>query len=100
MGLRSELQTLLEALGAAKVYFQPPANHQLEFPCIVYSRSALHTDYADNSPYRRKKRYMVTVIDPNPDSDIPDKISDLPLCSFDRFFTSDHLNHDVFSLFF
>jgi len=96
---RLDLQEILVGI-TPNVYFQPPANTQLEFPCIVYSRSAIRTEFADNSPYARKKRYQVTVIDENPDSTIPDDVGALPMCSFERFFTADKVNHDVFSLFF
>jgi hypothetical protein len=46
------------------------------------------------------KRYQVTVVDRNPDSDLPDQVQNLPLCQFSRFFTADNLNHFVFNLFF
>lgn len=101
MAPRLELQQLLEGLlGSRHVYFQPPPTVQMAYPCIVYNRSDLNTEHANNKPYKHVKRYQVTVIDPNPDSTIPDKISDLPLCSFQRFFTADKLNHDVYELFF
>lgn len=101
MAPRLQLQTLFkELLGSANVYFQPPPNIQMKYPCIIYRRDNVDTIYADNSPYRHRKRYQVTVVDPNPDSDIPDKVAALPLCSFDRFYTADNLNHDVFNLFF
>lgn len=101
MGTRLELQTLLTAtLGSPNVYFQPPATLQMSYPCIIYKRDRRDTEFADNKPYKDKKRYQVTVISPDPDSDIPDKVATLPLCSFDRFYTADSLNHDVFNLFF
>lgn len=101
MGSRQDLQTLLVSiLGSSHVYFQPPPSLQLVYPCIVYSRDNVDTTFSDNQPYSHRKRYMVTVIDQNPDSDIPDKIGQLPLCSFDRFYTADNLNHDVFQLFY
>lgn len=93
------LQTLLESI-TPKVYFQPKINLQLEYPCIIYKRDSAETEFADNRPYRYTKRYQVMVIDPNPDSEIPDKIAALPSCTFDRFYTADSLNHDVFNLFF
>jgi len=43
---------------------------------------------------------MVTVIDRNPDSDLPGKVAELPMCTFNRFFTADNLNHDVYTIFF
>lgn len=98
---RLQLQTLLESiLGSENVYYQKPPNTGMQYPCIVYKRDRVETEFADNQPYRHTKRYQVTVIHPDPDSDIPDKIAVLPLCSFDRFFTADNLNHDVFNLFF
>lgn len=98
---RLKLQDLLKTiLGSDQVYFQPPTNVQMKFPCIVYKRDYAETAFAGNKPYRRTKRYMVTVIDSNPDSEIPDKIAELPTCAFNRFYTADNLNHDVFTLFF
>lgn len=101
MAPRSELQALLEELLETRnVYFQPPASITLEYPCIVYRRNSLSTMHADNAPYKNKKGYQVTIVDPNPDSDIPDKVAALPLCSYNRFYTADNLNHDVYNLFF
>lgn len=95
------LQSLLEdLLGSDNVYFQPPTNVQMQYPAIVYKRERADTRFAGNLPYRRTKRYQVMVIDRNPDSAIPDKIAALPLCSHERFFVVDTLNHDVFTLFF
>lgn len=99
MGQRLDLHTTLTAL-APNVYFQPPPSVQMQYPCIVYKRDDVRTVHADDKPYHRRKRYQVTVIDRNPDSDIPDKVGALPLCTFDRFYTADQLNHDVFNLFF
>lgn len=101
MAPRLELQTLLEEiLGGGNVYFQPPPNVQMQFPCIVYKRDDARTEFADNNPYSYTKRYQVTVIDRNPDSDIPDKVAALPMCIFNRWFAGDNLHHDVFNLYF
>lgn len=101
MAPRLQLQSLLESiLGTRNVYFQPPANVQMEYPCIVYKRDAARTRFAGNTPYRYTKRYQVTYIDQDPDSEVPDKIAALPMCIFDRHFAANNLNHDVFSLFF
>lgn len=99
MDRRLQLQALLESF-CDNVYFQPPPDAQMQYPCIRYRRDDADTKFADNKPYGRKKRYQVTVIDPDPDSPIPDQIATLPLCSFDRFFTADNLNHDVYNVYF
>lgn len=96
---RLQLQALLKTL-CTNVYFQPPENVQMQYPCIVYNRDDANTTFADNLPYHRTMRYQVTVIDRNPDSGIPDKVAALPMTSFERFFVADNLNHDVFNIFF
>lgn len=97
---RLQLQQLLEdLLESPHVYFQPPANVQMTYPCITYKRDRSDTRFAGNVPYRYTKRYLVTVIDQDPDSAIPDKIAALPKVRHERFFVADNLNHDVFTLF-
>lgn len=101
MAPRSSLQTLLEALlGTEHVYFQSPGSPGMEYPAIVYKRDRIDIKHADNKPYKHANRYQVTVIDRNPDSDIPDKVATLPTCSFDRSFAADGLNHTAFNLYF
>jgi len=101
MAPRLELQaTFIDILGTNDVYFQPPPSVMMSYPCIVYSRDDEDTRFADNRPYNRKWRYQVTVIDRDPDSVIKEKVSELPLCVYDRFYTADNLNHDVYKLFF
>lgn len=99
MGQRLELHALLKTY-TPNVYFQPPSGLQMSYPCIVYKRDDIYISYADNNPYREQKKYQLTVMDEDADSDIPDKVAKLPMCSFDRHFTADKLNHDVFNLFF
>ena len=101
MAQRLQLHTLLELLlGSESVYFQPPTGKLMEYPAIVYELDRIDTNHADNKPYTHAKRYQVTVITRNPDSDIPDKVAALPTCSFDRSFTADNLNHTAFNLYF
>jgi hypothetical protein len=101
MAQRLDLQDVLVGiLGSDNVYFQPPPTVSMVYPCIVYRRDFQLTRFADDNPYSVKKRYSVTVIDRDPDSTIPDRIAALPMCTFDRFYTADNLNHDVFKLFF
>jgi hypothetical protein len=99
MGQRLDLQTLLETL-APNVYFQPPDNVQIQYPCIVYQRYRALADFADNNVYNRVVSYQVTVIDSDPDSLIPAKVGALPLCTTNRNFVAGNLNHDVYTLYF
>ena len=99
MGQRLDLHQLLMSM-CDNVYFQPPINVKMIYPCIRYQRDLARTHFADDSPYNVTKRYIVTVIDENPDSDIPDKVASLPMSVFSRFYISDNLNHDVYSVYF
>ena len=91
---------LEELLGSNNVYFQPPSNARMQYPCIVYEREDLSIKHANNVPYNVSTSYSVTLIDPNPDSSVVGKIAALPKCSFRRHFTTSGLNHDVFILHF
>lgn len=100
MGQRLDLHTLLLTCGAAKVYFQPPENLQLEFPCIVYARDRGDTKFSDNNVHRFTQRYTVTVIDTEPDSAVFDAVTQLPQTVHNRSYAANNLNHDVFVTYF
>lgn len=98
---RLQIQVVLEdLLGSSNVYFQPPQNVQMSYPCIVYRRDYAYAEHAGNKLYYCHKRYQVTVIDRDPDSLIPDKVSALPMSAFNRFFVAENLNHDIFNVYF
>lgn len=101
MGSRLDLQTKLETLlGSQNVYYQPPASVRMNYPAIVYSRSNIENRHADDDVYMQAYFYEVIVIDEDPDSEVVENISKLPGCRFDRHYTSDNLNHDVFTLYY
>lgn len=96
---RLELHEILcNILGSRNVYFQPPSSMQMKYPAIRYSRYDIENISADNAPYKQSRFYQIIVIDGDPDSEIVHKVSQLPMCIFDRHYTSDNLNHDVFTI--
>lgn len=99
MGSRSDLQDVLEAL-TTNVYFQPPESVKMVYPCIVYSRTAGDTKFADDNPYLHDIQYQVMVIDKDPDSEIPGKVAMLPKSVFVRHFTASNLHHDVYHVYY
>lgn len=101
MNKRLELQNILETLiGNRHVYYQPPENLKMEYPCIRYSKSDILSNHADNINYINKINYEIIVIDKNPDNVVIEKILELPLSSYDRHYVSDNLNHDVIRLYY
>lgn len=98
---RLNLQTTLVSLpGIAKVYFQPPETVKLDYPCIIYSLADIEAEYADDIKYHKERKYSLILIDRNPDTPLVESISELPYCSFDRYYTADNLNHWVFTLYY
>ena len=99
--LRSYLENLLEEQELeAELYIQPPAGKLMSYPCITISRNTGDTAFADNASFRHQKRYTLTAIDDDPESDLYDFLASLPRARHDRSFPADNLNHDVFTLFF
>lgn len=101
MSNRLDLQLLLETvLGSRNVYYQPPESVKMKYPAIVYGLDNIDNTFANDGVYLSKRRYSVTVIDEDPDSEIIGKIATLPTCVYSKHYESDNLNHDVFILYY
>lgn len=87
-------------LGNENVYFQPPPSLLMHYPAIRYRLADIQNTFADNKVYIQTRAYEVTVIDPNPDSEIVESVSKLPTCKFNRYYAADNLNHTVFLIHF
>lgn len=99
----SDLQAMLQELmgETVKIWYQPPENTKLKYPCIIFGISNALIEYADNNPYQIHKRYTVTLMTRTADNhEMLDKLLNLPLCTFDREFINDDIVHDVFTLYF
>lgn len=95
------LQKVLEnIIGSPNVYYQPPANIKLKFPCIIYRKSKIKTMRADNRFYGYTDQYTLTYISKTVDDEVILKILELEMCTHDRRYTSDNLYHDAFTLYF
>jgi hypothetical protein len=99
MAPRSSLQQILELI-CEHVYFQAPTNVQMQYPAIVYEKAPTNTIFADNRPYSHTNQYSLMVISRDPDEPISVMMRELPMCSHDRSYVADNLNHDVFTLYF
>jgi hypothetical protein len=98
---RAPVQGLLEELlGSDQVWFQEPGTQEMQYPCIVYDLEDVDVTRADNIAYLKAQRWLVTVMDWDPDSPIAQKLIDLPMCSVSRFYAADNLNHFAFVLYF
>lgn len=91
---------LVELLGNNNVYYRPPENLKMQYPCIRYKKDNILINHANNHSYRKTDRYQITVIDKKPDNEVIDKLLELPMSGFDTHYESDNLNHDVITLYY
>lgn len=96
-----ELQLKLEELLESRnVYYNPPANIQMQYDAIRYSLSAIQNDYANNNKYTKMKCYDLVVISIDPDPEVIDKILELPYSSLGRPYKADNLHHYPITLYY
>lgn len=99
MESRLKLHELLKTIiGNENVYYDPPSN--MHYPAIQYNKQNIESKYANNIAYANFNCYSVTVIDTMPDNVAITKLLNLPMCSYDRPYTSDGLHHDVLKLYY
>lgn len=99
MNNRIDFRNFLETF-CKNLYFQPPANIQMKYPAIVYKINSVDTNHANNKPYTSFVSYQLTVIDKDPDSVIFRELLKAPMCVFNRSYTSDNLNHFIFTIYY
>ena len=101
MGSREELDALLlETLGSENLYFQPPENQKIRYPCLIYSVNGNFERHANNKTYRRRRVYNMLYITHDPDDAMIDKIADLPYCEMEKPYTADHLHHYPYTIYY
>lgn len=83
------------------VYFQPPSNIQLTFPCIVYQKSDIYKPHANDDAYLKTQQYRLTVIELEPDSALADNLDAyFDYCTITQYYTMDNVNHTALTLFY
>ena len=101
MGTREDLDALFcSTLGSENVYFQPPENLKIQYPCIIYSLDGFHDHRADNTTYNRRRRYDVIYITRDPDDEMIETLEDLPCCSMGSPYTVDNLHHYPYTIYY
>lgn len=99
---RLQLHDELEGiLGTDKVYFQPPENVKLSYPCIVYKKAPPSTNNADNNTYTYTRCYELTAIYIDPDDDLGERIvKHFSMCKLGKSYTYENLHHDPITLYY
>lgn len=84
----------------ANVYFQPPENLKMKYPCIVYTRRYITKNMADNTAYLLDRQYTVTYIDKEANSGVLDSLLALNYCRYMSHAVVDSLNQDTFEIYY
>ena len=109
MGSRRDLNNELKILlgtdqfhgDKTRCWFQPPESIKMEYPCIVYKREKPDVLRANNRLYHRTNHYGLTYMTFDPDDPLIEKIEDhFPMCSLERGYTHDGLNHYYYDLYY
>lgn len=83
------------------VYFQPPSDKLMNYPCIVYQKTTPDVNYADDKTYKKSQEYQITVIEHDPDSSVADELTVyLPYASIASKFIKDGLHHTNIRLYY
>ena len=100
MSRRPELYDILKRY-VDNVYFQPPEDLKINYPCIIFSREPDYRRAANNKGYVAHNLWDLVYIDQYPDSGVPDRlINDLPMCEATNYYVADNLNHVKLRLYF
>lgn len=96
---RAELSEILHGI-CENVYFQPPANKKLTYPCIIYKLENVDVTFADNGAYRVMDEYSLTYITRDPDDIKIREFVLLRYCQMTNTSISDNLRHYYYRLYF
>lgn len=99
MNRREELNALLESI-CPNVYFQPPETVKMRYPCIVYGRTSINPQYADNEPYLLHVGYSMRYITKDPDDPVIFQLARLPKCRKGSQIRKDNLYQEAYTIYY
>ena len=101
MKTRAEVQKLLEeVLGSKNVYFQPPPNTSIKYPCFVFKFNKFHRRNADNTPYILTGCWEVHHMYKSVNNDLKEKMLFIaPWVEYDRRIVADGVYNDYYTIY-
>lgn len=85
-------------LASLALYFQPPENIKLEYPCIIYSFNGVVSTHADNIVYRVENKFSLMLITKQIEELLFKKLLELPSARYERLFVKEGLYHYVVTI--
>lgn len=101
MKTKEEVGDLLEGvLGNSNVYFQPPTNIKLKYPCMVYKFVTPKVDRAGNMPYIVTGHWEVHHMYKDPDNSLVEKmLFASPFVAHDNNIVSEGVYNDYYTIY-
>lgn len=94
--LQNELNLFIET-----VYYQPPSNHIMRYPCIVYTRKPPQVVHASNDIHKYKDSWQITLIEKDSTSRVAvDMLNHFSYCSITGYEVVDNLYHTFLQLYY
>lgn len=95
-------EKLCEILGSRYVYYQPPSNIQMHYPCIIYHPNPSEDRHADNLRYLTWYSYTVQIIAHDPEFELFDSFPDNFIYATETAsrFAAENLNHANYKIYF
>lgn len=100
--MRTRLELHNELLQfVSKAYYQPPSDIRMQYPCVIYAKLTPHTEQANNRLYKKFNFYQLIVVEPDPDSELADRIVDhFQYASINNRAVVDRLHQTTINLYF
>lgn len=100
MKTRLELHnTLISTTGINNIYYNPPENIKMNYPCIRYKRVDVTSKKADDIKYIVHDRYELVIISSKNNDDIVNKLLSIKYMEYDRSMIINGLFHDYMTIY-
>ena len=92
----NNIYTLLTEIVGENVYFNPPPNLTIKYPCVVYSINDILNKNASDKVYKQNIKYDCTLISKNVDDPLLKELSKINTFKYSRHYVADGLHHYAF----
>lgn len=88
--------SILKEIVGNNVYFNPPSNLKIQYPCVAYSINDILNKNADDEVYKQNIKYDCTLITKNVNDPLLKDLSKINTFRYSRHYVVDGLHHYAF----
>lgn len=88
--------SVLKEIVGDNIYFNPPSNLKIQYPCCVCSINDILNKNADDEVYNQNVRYDCTLITKNVNDPLLKELSKINTFRYSRHYVVDGLHHYAF----